>query len=120
MSEKRLVYANEVLKGIEAFMQCYAEKEKELTPFWVKVAIQALDMVRQLIKEMPAVDAVKVVHAQWIRKQLGKHAGADEVCCSNCGSFLGVVCSDTGFEEAVKGMNYCNNCGAIMDLKEKV
>ena len=63
-NEKLLIDANEVLKGIETFMQCYAEKEKELTPFWVKVAIQALDMVRQLIKKMPAVDAVEVVRCK--------------------------------------------------------
>ena len=71
-NEKRLIDANAVLAGIETFMQCYAEKEKELTPFWVKVAIQALEMVRQLIKEMPTVDAVEVkckvgnlVYALW-------------------------------------------------------
>ena len=63
-NEKRLIDANATLAGVEAFMQCYAEKEKELTPFWIKVATQALDMVRQFIKEMPTVDAVEVVRCK--------------------------------------------------------
>ena len=71
-NEKRLIDANATLAGIEAFMQCYAEKEKELTPFWIKVATQALDMVRQFIKEMPTVDAVEVVRCRNCRH---RHTG---------------------------------------------
>ena len=37
-NKRRLIDTNATLAGIEAFMQCYAEKEKELTPFWIKVA----------------------------------------------------------------------------------
>lgn len=60
---------------------------------------------------------VPVVHGKWIRKLIGKYTGVDEVCCSVCGCFIGVVASDTAFIEAIEGMNYCGNCGAKMDLK---
>ena len=71
------------------------------------------------IDALPRVNAVEVVHGRWIRKQIGKYPGADEVCCSICGDFVGVVCSDTAFEEAKTGLNYCSNCGAKMDLEGK-
>ena len=86
-NEKRLIDANATLAGIEAFMQCYAEKEKELTPFWIKVATQALDMVRQFIKEMPTVDAVEVVHGRWEygKWEQGHWVKGNERCrCSVC------------------------------------
>ena len=60
-------------------------------------------------------EVAEVVHGRWNRKQIGKYTGADEVVCSCCGYFIAVVCSDTGFKEAIKGMNYCPNCGAKMD-----
>ena len=75
------------------------------------------DEVEQAIMDAPTVDAVEVVHGRWARKQIGKYTGADEVCCSVCGCWIGVVSSDTGFREAIEGMNYCPNCGA--DMRER-
>ena len=102
-NEKRLIYANATLAGIEAFMQCYAEKEKELTPFWVKVATQALDMVLQFIKEMPTVDAVEVVHGEW-----------GEIYTCHGERLWGYKCSRCEQDNPNKS-NYCPNCGAKMD-----
>ena len=76
-------------------------------------------MVAQIINTAPTVDAVEVVHGRWARKQIGKYTGTDEVVCSCCGYFIAVTCSDTGFKEAIKGMNYCPNCGAKMDGERK-
>ena len=101
-NEKRLIDVNATLAGIEAFMQCYAEKEKELTPFWVKVATQALDMVRRFIKEMPTVDAVEVVHGRWIPADYKSYIYCK---CSVCGRRITVD------EET----DYCPHCGAKMD-----
>ena len=102
-NEKRLIDANATLAGIEAFMQCYAEKEKELTPFWIKVAIQALDMVRQFIKGMPTVDAVEVVHGEW-----------GEIYTCHGERLWGYKCSQCEQDNPNKS-NYCPNCGAKMD-----
>ena len=81
-NEKRLIDANAVLAGIDTFMQCYAEKEKELTPFWVKVAIQALEMVRLLTKEMSTVDAVEVVRCKDCKYCLETSASSTKIACS--------------------------------------
>ena len=105
-NEKRMIDANAVLAGIETFMQCYAEKEKELTPFWVKVAIQALEMARQLIKEMPTVDAVEVVHGRWIEHPNVEIVDGKPISnyeCSECCCFYRTH------------ENYCGYCGAKMD-----
>ena len=75
----------------------------------------ALDRVDDWMDAQPTVDAVEVVHGHWVRKQIGKYTGTDEVVCSCCRYFIAVTCSDTGFKEAIKGMNYCPNCGAKMD-----
>lgn len=62
------------------------------------------------ITELPAVDAVEVVHGRWITKQRhehypsGKPYGADY--CS--------VCGKRGSIE----YPYCPNCGAKMDGRE--
>lgn len=71
--------------------------------------------IDQILETAPRVDAVEVKHGRWTRKPIGKYTGVDEVCCSICGYFIGVVTSDTGFREAIEGMNYCSNCGAKMD-----
>lgn len=73
------------------------------------------NIVDEIAAEMNSIDTVEMVCGKWIRKPIGKYTGADEVCCSICNYFIGVVSSDTGFKEAIKDMNYCNSCGAKMD-----
>ena len=98
-NEKRLIDANAL---IDKFWQeeCRTQTRRDFVA---------------MVNYAPTVEALEVVHGRWTRKQVGKYTGVDEVCCSICGDFIGVVSSDTGFEEAVKGMNYCPNCGAKMD-----
>ena len=76
-----------------------------------------VDYINIIIDEQPTVDAVPVVHGRWIRKPIGKYTGAYDVCCSICDFFIGVVCSDAGFREAIEDLNCCPSCGAHMDLE---
>ena len=63
------------------------------------------------INEMPTIDAVPVVHGEWIRTD-------DNICyahiCSVCRKHvrvcIGLRCHDCDTEA-----NYCPNCGAKMD-----
>ena len=55
------------------------------------------------IEELPAVDAVQVVHARWTTKRTWKHDG--EWYCSAC-EYEPIVFMDS---------SYCPNCGAKMD-----
>lgn len=65
------------------------------------------------IKELPAVDAVPVVHGRWIEYPLCLgYAGAyseDHIVCSNCKSVWSIIDNDT------ERFDYCPHCGARMD-----
>ena len=56
---------------------------------------------REVICRLPTVDAVEVVHGQWIRKKL--------VMCEPY--YLCSVCGKLHDQD----YNFCNNCGAKMD-----
>lgn len=63
------------------------------------LAVQADD-----IKNAPTVDAVPVVHGQWIERIV---RGSPALICSQCRTDSGVNYD----------FPYCTNCGAKMDLK---
>ena len=79
--KKRLIYADDLDYALEK------------TP--IRIAADKVRMF-QLIKEAPAVDAVKVVHGRWIWKGGCFH-------CSNC---------KTSNDHTPA---YCEGCGARMD-----
>lgn len=56
--------------------------------------------------ELPTVDAVEVVHGEWITKCMEGSWTHYRYSCSNCGS---------GFDS---NSNYCPNCGADMRGKK--
>ena len=58
--------------------------------------------VLESIDEQPTVDAVEVVHGEWITKCMEGSWTHYRYSCSNCGS---------GFDS---NSNYCPNCGADM------
>lgn len=75
--------------------------------------------VRELIEQAELVDAVEVVHGEWIRgREIGKEWNCgywntyyEDWHCSNCG----VV-----FEQESKPKyHFCPNCGAKMDGERK-
>ena len=64
---------------------------------------------KELISEIPAVDAAPVVHGRWITEYwLSGYIRSRT--CSECGE---------GPKDSYKPGNYCSNCGAKMDLEEK-
>lgn len=64
---------------------------------------------RRAIKELPAVDAVPVVHARWSKARFEKtYAGYTKVC-------IYYVCSACGKDVDDALFNYCPKCGARMD-----
>ena len=65
------------------------------------------EMWLKTIAEHPTVEAVPVVHGEWI------HIGGDEWCCSECGN----VISTEGSWEKPTG-KFCEECGA--DMRKKV
>ena len=72
--------------------------------------IEALLKANDALWQIPAVDAVEVVHGEWVSR-LAKHwKGKDE-------------CGECGFHERdhrdLSHYNYCPNCGAKMDGERK-
>lgn len=71
------------------------------------------DCVVEALKKAEVVDAVLVVHGQWIpqlaieKTTRGVHSCHTEYRCSICN------------EVELKDGNYCSNCGAKMDLEDK-
>lgn len=61
--------------------------------------------VKELIDKMPTIDAVEVVHGEWIATRV-------EVDGSR---FTGERCSRCGWWKSMSIYNYCPNCGAKMD-----
>jgi hypothetical protein len=83
-TEKRLIYANET---ITAFTNWLTSRYDGRMP-------------RDIVAEIPTVDAVEVVHGRWIVEN------EESIRCSEC-------C----FNRATikMPMDYCPNCGAKMD-----
>lgn len=67
-------------------------------------------IARCIVANAPTVDAVPVVHAQWITKE--DPVFADKYYCSNCGEQANV---DLYGEWILS--KYCPNCGARMDAE---
>lgn len=75
-------------------------------------------MAIEVLKEVPAVDAVPVVHGRWLDEKPNTYT--QEVKCSVCNGSAPFVCKSADYY----GMNmhgdfaktkYCPNCGAKMD-----
>ena len=73
-------------------------------------------IARQTIKDFPAADVVKVVHAHWIHERYDGNLAIFSRC-SKCGfQYNASVLDAKTFKSKIeKEYNYCPNCGAHMD-----
>ena len=70
-------------------------------------------IVSGVLEEIPAVDAVEVVHGRW-----------SNGLCTNCGAeadvqSIGFGCTAGTTRINYRETNYCHNCGAKMDGERK-
>ena len=63
--------------------------------------------VRMTIRRMPTVDAVPVVHSEWIPKEKADTPYGLEMECAKCG--FSVIVNDALY------FKFCPNCGARTD-----
>lgn len=94
-TKKRLIDANALL---ETLCDCCSLQQQEMCKN-DPVCATAL-----VIAEYPTVDAVEVVHGQWIEEEI-----YDKIICDVCGHEWNIFDNDT------ETFNYCPNCGAKMD-----
>jgi len=67
----------------------------------------------EIIKNIPSVEAVPVVHGKW--KKEGRWSRGRMYRCDQCGNYLDFRGVNAGRGDA----NYCPNCGARMDAVRK-
>ncbi len=101
MTTKRLIDANDALERLKK-----AEQGMVVVSM---VGCKAVPMhgVIEFIKTRPTVDAVEVVHGEWV--QIGYDKAMDRISCSCCKEYWNILDNDTDT------FNYCPNCGAKMD-----
>ena len=87
--KEKMAATLEVLKGI------FPPGEQEIH------IIAAFDTVRQMADDCHTIEAVPVVHGEWVLDLRGNWA------CS--------VCGNDPYHYNMENMNYCPNCGAKMD-----
>lgn len=80
---------------------------------------EVADMIYDCIDNAPTVDAVEVVHGQWIDIQFNPILKSMVATCSHCKvrGNVRVKSNECGF--AVPDSDYCPNCGALMDGKRE-
>lgn len=64
------------------------------------------EAAKSLIDSQPTVEAVPVVHGEWVNEYINPY-GHPCHCCSMC-----------GFKASYQDKNFCPNCGA--DMRKKV
>lgn len=101
-----LISKGKLIEDMDSFITRYKDSEKII---W-KTAHRTLVFAKEIIGLQPTVEAVPVVHGEWIIKtDEYEFAKWDE--CSICGHKLKAIgCG--------KDFNFCPNCGA--DMRKKV
>ena len=95
-NEKRLIDANKFAIGVALYM---AENA-----YLNDTALDVLKKVSDWLDKEPTVDAVEVVHGEWVVCGDGEYV---PFMCSACGKTTSWYHAQTA--------NYCPNCGAKMD-----
>ena len=102
-TEKRLIDANALLDAIEGTYWYHISPKGYLergANSQIHRPLFKADDIFQALKDAPIVDAVEVVHGQWIKRP-------DERICP--------FCNDRYSYFGGKEKNFCPNCGAKMD-----
>ena len=100
----RLIDADELINKLNKFesdvhgsAECYSS---------VTEITETIEYVGILIDETPTVEAVPVVHGEWVNEYINRY-GHPCHCCSVC-----------GFHASHQDKNFCPECGA--DMRKKV
>ena len=96
-------------------------REENRTPTIEELHLTEYQLLAEAINKIPAADVEPVRHGRWIQSTEECEWNELECAeCSECGEDY--VLGEWGYEDFLKIMNYCPNCGAKMDaepLKEE-
>ena len=105
-NKKRLIDANALDEKLETIT---ADVCQEICEGFYKYGLTR-PLIYLAISEMPTVDAVEVVHGEWLYGERNKVKRTLIVECSECGAIFNLPMFTFGMN-----YNYCPNCGAKMD-----
>ena len=114
-SEKQLIDVNDAIRKLEDEISMYEPVSKDdghIDAYKKRVIPKLLRNVIDWLKNQPIVDAVEVVHGEWISWEKADNLipSPDRHECSVCHDAAQVLVN--GFELLSP---YCPNCGAKMD-----
>ena len=121
--EQRLIDANALLELMRTYDDYQGAKEAH------DLELIHRDSILFAIETVPTVDAVPVVHGEWVyknrhRKSYRRYTGVDDFGETHTITVLHETdgkepyCPYCGAQAAESFQNYCPNCGAKMDGKE--
>ena len=99
--KKRLIYADSGQESVEYLKRHLIVGDSE----FFRGYLQGVEALADGLAKLPPVDAVEVVHGEWVNPYMNRY-GHPCHCCSVC-----------GFKASYQDKNYCPNCGAKMDLE---
>ena len=75
--------------------------------------------MHEKIDSLPAADVAEVRHGRWVKRQNPQWKAYYHDACSICGwwNTKNSMCYN-GMKKPGHSLNYCPNCGALMDVKE--
>ena len=104
---RELIDRKSLIEALRKDIQEYKDTDGQSIPFKTGMLYRKIDVIK-IIKEQPPVEAVPVVHGEWI---LEEKAGVDYWCCSHCHKIRSEY-------YAKPKDNFCPECGA--DMRKKV
>ena len=95
-------------------MADYIDREKIFSIWRSMPAPASVTSLAAAISQTPTADVAPVRHGRWERRNMGFWDEDYAYVCSVCGEVWNLIDSTT--ED--NNMNYCHNCGALMDKED--
>ena len=105
------------LEALSDMVEEAAQRDLITSSMYIKLDVMLSEKLHQLISQenVPTVDAVEVVHAEWLDIQFDPMWQSMLATCSHCKvrGEIRVKSNECGF--AVPDSDYCPHCGTQMD-----
>ena len=102
---KELIDRKSLIDALRKDIQEYKDTNGQSIPFKTGMIYRQIEAIK-IIEEQPTVEAIPVVHGEWVNEYINRY-GHPCHCCSVC-----------GFHASYQDKNFCPECGA--DMRKKV
>ena len=102
---RELIDRKSLIEALRKDIQEYKYTDGQSIPFKTGIIYRQIEVIK-IIEEQPTVEAVPVVHGEWVNEYINRY-GHPCHCCSVC-----------GFHASHQDKNFCPNCGCDMKGKK--